>query len=262
MSGYSSLHCGDILAAQKILIYSQHIHPLPQHCQRMGCVTPQFQTPPTGPDSPLGPDVSSDLHLGLQNTPTFHDSGTLVSCPTDPTCLLTCLPATPEDSAWSGSHMKMCTWCTRPSHQSSNAQRSITILWWVSKVTIWLSRIYGDMHVEHGKYGKYRLWTMGITEDYLMWFSFMYGFSLIITWSYLVLLILTYSYLSLLIPCLVWTSTCTLPFPLVLVRLPTSSDFILCRLVHAHSYLSLALDIGWICIWSPPTRLDFWFSGH
>src|SRR5882672_10467156 len=47
--------------------------------------------------------------------------GTLVSCPTDPTCLPTCLPATSEDSVWSGSHMKMCKWCTGPSHQSSDA---------------------------------------------------------------------------------------------------------------------------------------------
>ena len=63
--------------------------------------------------------LTSTLDSGHSDFPTT--PGTLFSYPTDPTCLPTCLPATPEDSIWSGSHMKMCTWCTGPSHRSSDA---------------------------------------------------------------------------------------------------------------------------------------------
>src|SRR5882672_8291194 len=102
---------------------------------------------------------------------------------------------------------------------------------------------------------------MGITEGYLMWFSFMYGLQ---SDYYLVLLCSTlfyystHSFLSLLVPCSVWTSICILSFlPPVLVRLPT--------FVRLHSLSpcsctplpSLASDIGWTCIRSPPTRLRF-----
>src|SRR5882672_2352691 len=63
--------------------------------------------------------LTCTLDSGHSDFPTT--LGTLVSSPTDLTDLPTCLPATPEDSTWLGSHMKMCTWCTRPSNRSSDA---------------------------------------------------------------------------------------------------------------------------------------------
>jgi len=75
--------------------------------------------------------------------------------------------------------------------------------------------------VEHGKYGKYRLWTNGITEDYLMWFSFMYSLQSDYYLVFLILLIPTSHYLY-----LVWSGhlfVSCLSFPLVLVRLPIMS---------------------------------------
>src|SRR5882672_9845258 len=105
-------------------------------------------------------------------------------------------------------------------------------------------------NAENTDYGQ-----MGIAEDYLMWFSFMYSLQ---SDYYFVLLRSTYSYLSLLVPCPVWTSICILSFlPLVLVQL-----LIFVRLHSLSPCLStplpsLASDIGWTCIWSPPTRLRF-----
>src|SRR5467141_2046325 len=116
--------------------------------------------------------------------------------------------------------------------------------------------MWNTENAENTDYGQ-----MGIAEDYLMWFSFMYGLQ---SDYYLVLLCSTsfyystHSFLSLLVPCPVWTSICILSFlPPVLVRLPT--------FVRLHSLSpcsctplpSLASDIGWTCIWSPPTRLRF-----
>src|SRR5882672_2846614 len=56
-------------------------------------------------------------------------------------------------------------------------------------------------NMENTDYGQ-----MGITEDYLMWFSFMYSLQ---SDYYLVLLILLIP-TSLLVPCPVWTSNCIL----------------------------------------------------
>ena len=68
-------------------------------------------------------------------------------------------------------------------------------------------------NAENTDYGQ-----MGIAEDYLMWFSFMYGLQ---SDYYFVLLCFTYSthsFLALLVPCPVWTSICIFPFlPLVLM---------------------------------------------
>src|SRR5882672_1772089 len=102
-------------------------------------------------------------------------------------------------------------------------------------------------NTENTDYGQ-----MGITEDYLMWFSFMYGLQ---SDYYLVLLIL---HLSLLVPCPVWTSICILSLlPLVLVRLPTFVQLHSLSPCSCTPLPSLASDIGWTCIRSPPTRLRF-----
>src|SRR5882672_426514 len=89
---------------------------IPADCHNPSLDTPDW--PPTHLWDPTYPPMST-LDSGHSEFPTT--PGTLVSCPTDPTCLPTCLPATPEDRIWSGSHMKMCTWCTGPSNRSSDA---------------------------------------------------------------------------------------------------------------------------------------------
>src|SRR5467141_4307881 len=83
-------------------------------------------------------------------------------------------------------------------------------------------------NMENTDYGQ-----MGITEDYLMWFSFMYGLQ---SDYYLFLLVPTSHYLylvqsgHLLVSCLSFLL-------LFLCDFRNLSDFILCRLAHAHSYL-------------------------
>src|SRR5882672_5618417 len=86
------------------------------YCHNLSPDTPDW--PPTHLWDLTYPPTST-LDSGHSDFPTT--PGTIFSCPTDPTCLPTCLPATPEDSIWSGSHMKMCTWCTGPSNRSSDA---------------------------------------------------------------------------------------------------------------------------------------------
>ena len=117
------------------------------------------------------------------------------------------------------------------------------------------------MHVEHGKYGKYGLWTNG---DNWRLFNVVLIHVQSSVW---LLLILTYSYFPLLVPCLVWTSIC------ILSCLPTPVLMRLLTFVWLHSLLpclctllpSLALDIGWTHIWSPLTRLQVpicWTISH
>src|SRR5882672_10202139 len=96
-------------------------------------------------------------------------------------------------------------------------------------------------NMENTDYGQ-----MGITEYYLMWFSFMYGLQ---SDYYLFLLLTTCTLFSLDIylyftfpsySCSHVTSDICL----------TSFSVALCTLLP-----SLELDIGWTHIWSPPTRL-------
>src|SRR5882672_9636430 len=80
------------------------------------CHTPVLDNPDWPPTHCLDPTYlpTCTLDSGHSDFPTT--PGTLISCLTDQTCL----PATPEDSVWLGSHMKMCTWCTGPSNRSSD----------------------------------------------------------------------------------------------------------------------------------------------
>src|SRR5882672_4701233 len=96
--------------------------------------------------------------------------------------------------------------------------------------------MWNTENAENTDYGQ-----MGIAEDYLMWFSFMYGLQ---SDYYLVLLRSTYSthsHLSLLVPCPVWTSICILSFlPLVLVTsdvCPTSLPVTLLK--HTPTFIGI-----------------------
>src|SRR5882672_7420425 len=85
------------------------------------CHTPAPDSPDWPPTDLWDPTYLLTCTLDSRHSDFPTTPGTLVSCPTDLTCLPTYLPATPEDNTWLGSHMKMCTWCTRPSNRSSNA---------------------------------------------------------------------------------------------------------------------------------------------
>ena len=89
---------------------------------------------------------------------------------------------------------------------------------------------------------------MGITEDYLMWFSFMYGLQ---SDYYLFLLLTTCTLFSLDIYLYLAFPSYSCSHATSDLCLTSSSVTLL-----VHTPTLLALDIGWTRIWSPPTRLQ------
>ena len=98
------------------------------------------------------------------------------------------------------------------------------------------------MHVKHGKFGTYRLWTHG--DNWRL-----FNVVLIHVQSSVWLLLCPYFDLSLI--------TLFLILHLFSCDIWLSSNFIPCHLAHALPP-SLALNLDWIHIWSPPTKL--WLS--
>src|SRR5882672_10789199 len=71
------------------------------------CHTPAPDSPDWPPTHLWDPTYLPTCTLDSGHSDIPMTPGTLVSCPTDLKCLPTCLPATPEDSTWLGSNMKM-----------------------------------------------------------------------------------------------------------------------------------------------------------